>query len=98
MPRKKATAAEYLHRSDELMRVILGEMTQNAANANVQWDAAQRLIETKPEAALEHLAEAWVALKTAIRIERIDALRVIDRTMELLGEELPDDDEPAELT
>jgi hypothetical protein len=59
---------------------------------NVHWDAAQRLIGTHPEAALEHLVEAWVALDVPIRVERADAIRVLNRTMELLDSELPDDD------
>lgn len=93
MPKKKLTAADYLESRDHLMRIILGEMVQNAANANVHWDAAQRLIGQNPDAALEHLAEAWVALDVPIRVERADAIRVLNRTMQLLDSELPDDDD-----
>jgi hypothetical protein len=75
------------------MRIILGEMVQNAANANVHWDAAQRSIGTNPEAALDHLVEAWVALDVPVRVERADAIRILNRTMELLDHELPDDDD-----
>jgi hypothetical protein len=94
MPRKKLTAAEYLDSQDEVMRLILGEMVQHTANANVYWDAAQRLIAKNPEAALTHLVDAWIALNTFIPIERSDALRVVNRTMALLDRELPDDEEP----
>lgn len=94
MARKKLTASDYVAEVDEVMRLILGEMVQNAANANVHWDAVVRLIRSKPEAALEHLVGAWVPLTTAIRVERTDALRLIDRAMELLDKELPGDDIP----
>lgn len=93
MARSKQTAARYLATHDQEMRVILGEMIQNAAKANVHWDAAERSIGVDPERALEHLADAWVVLKTIIRIERTDALRVVERTMALLDTELPDDDD-----
>ena len=75
------------------MRIILGEMVQNVANANVHWDAAQRSIRMNPEVALEHLVEAWVALDVPVRVERADAIRVLNRAMELLDRELPDDDD-----
>jgi hypothetical protein len=92
MPRKRLTAAEYLADVDEVMRLMLGEMIQNAADANVHWDTAVRLIGSRPESALEHLVRVWVPLKTAIRVERTDAVRILDRAMELLDKELPDDD------
>jgi len=95
MPKKRVTAAEYLAEVDEVMRLILGDMIQNAATANFHWDAARRAIGANPEAASEHLAKAWVPLVTAIRVEREDALRILNRTMKLLDLELPDDDDSA---
>jgi hypothetical protein len=66
MPRPRLTAAEYVERNDAEMRVILGELAENAAHANVQWAAAVRLMRHDPERALEALVDAWVALKTAV--------------------------------
>ena len=87
---KKLSAADYIERYDGEMRIILGELAESAAAANLHWAHAVQAVRGSPESALEHLAEAWVALKTAVKIERQDALRRINRASDLLDAELPD--------
>jgi hypothetical protein len=93
MARTKLNAADYFDQHDTEMRVILGELLENAAKANLHWAAAQRVIRDNPERALEELVAAWIALDTFIRIERTDALRVINRASDLLDHELPNGDD-----
>ena len=93
MARRKLTAAEYIERYDGEMRVILGELAENAARANNHWTMAVDVVRRNPERALEELSEAWVALATSIKVERSDALKLIDRASALLDRELPDEDE-----
>lgn len=95
MPRRKLTAAEYIERYDAEMRVILGELVENAAQVNLHWAAAVQLVRHHPERALEELANAWMALKTVVPIERRDALRRINAASDLLDSELPDEDVPS---
>ena len=93
MARGKRTAADYIERYDAEMRVILGELAENAARVNLHWAAAAYFVGRDPERAMQELAEAWVALTTAVPIERVDALRRINAAMKLLDRELPDDEE-----
>src|SRR5436309_461725 len=93
MARRTVTAAEYVEGHDDEMRIILGELVENAAKASLHWAAARRLIRDNPDAALTDLVHAEIALKTFIRIERTDALRVIDRASALLDRELPNPDD-----
>jgi hypothetical protein len=90
---KKLGAAEYIERYDPEMRIILGELAENVASANLNWTHAASLVRPNPEASLEHLSEAWVALKTSVSIEVRDALRRINAASDLLDAELPDADE-----
>jgi hypothetical protein len=89
---KKLSAADYIERYDGEMRIILGELAENAAIANLNWAHAALSVRQSPEAALKHLADAWVALATAVKIERRDALRRINAASDLLDAELPDND------
>lgn len=89
---RKLSAADYIERYDGEMRVILGELVENAARANLSWAHAAEAVRGSPDNALSHLSEAWVALSTLIRIERIDALRRINVASDLLNDELPDGD------
>ena len=98
MARKKLTAAEYLNGHDAEMRVILDELLENAAKANVRWAAAQRHVSHDPDLALTELVEAMIALDIPVRIERADALRILNRVTDLLDQELPDNDESAPAT
>jgi head-tail adaptor len=92
MPRRNISAADYIERHDAEVRVILGELVENAARLNLHWAAAAYHVRRDPERALKELAEAEVVLSVAVRIERIDALRRISGASDLLDGELPDDD------
>jgi hypothetical protein len=98
MARRKLSAAEYVERHDNEMRIILGELVENAAKASLHWEAARRVVRNSPEKALTELVEAQIALATFIRIERTDALRVVGRASDLLDDELPDSDDTTSLT
>ena len=89
---KKLSAADYIERYDGEMRIILGELAESAAAANLNWTHAAHSVRRSPETALKHLVDAWVALETAVKIERRGALRRINAASDLLGAELPDDD------
>lgn len=93
MLRRRLIAADYIERYDAEMRVILGELAENAARVNLHWATAAYFVRRDPERALQELTEAWVALTTAVRIERVDALRRINAASELLDRDLPDDEE-----
>lgn len=90
---RRLSAAEYIGRYDGEMRVILGELVENAARVNTHWAAASQLVRHHRERALKELADAWVALTTAVPIERRDALRRINAASNLLDRELPDDED-----
>ena len=90
---KKVSAADYIERYDGEMRVILGELAENAAIINLNWARAVERVRRSPDTAMTALVDAWVALQTAVKIERQDALRRINRASELLSDELPDDDD-----
>lgn len=90
MARQRLTAAQYIERYDAEMRVILGEMAENVARANLRWAAAAYLIRHDPERALKELVEAEIALSIAVRIERTDALRRITAASNLIDRELPE--------
>jgi len=89
---KKVSAADYIERYDGEMRIILGELAENSAIANLNWAHAAHSVRRSPETALKHLADAWVALNSAVKIERLEALRRINAASDLLDAELPDDD------
>ena len=91
MPRRRLSAAEYIERHDPEMRVILGELGENAARVSLHWANAATSARHDPERALKELGEAWAALTTAISIERTDALRRINAASDLLDSELSDD-------
>jgi len=97
MTSRKLTAAEYIERYDDEMRVILGELVENAARVNLHWAAASEYVRHHPGHALKELADAWVALTTAVPIERRDALRRINAASNLLDKELPDDEDEASI-
>ncbi len=93
MGRRRQTAAELIEEHDVEMRVILGELIENAAKANVNWDAAVRLARHLPERAFEALIDAEISLDIPVRIERADALRTLRAAINRLDAELPDDEE-----
>jgi hypothetical protein len=90
---KKLSAAQYIERHDVEMRVILGELVENVAAANLHWTHAATLVHRSPEAASKHLAAAWVVLHSLVPVERRDALRRINAASDRLDGELPDLDE-----
>jgi hypothetical protein len=87
---KKLGAADYIERYDGEMRVILGELAENAAVINLNWARSVERVRRSPDTAMTSLVDAWVALETAVKIERQDALRRINRAIALLSDELPD--------
>ena len=91
----RLTAAEYIERCDAEMRLILGELAADAARVNLHWAAASQLVKHHPEDALKELTDAWVALTTAVKVERRAALRRINAASNLLDRELPDDEDVA---
>ncbi len=93
MARRRQTAAEFIDEHDVEMRVILGEMIENAAKANVNWETAVRLVRHRPERAFETLIDAEICLDVPVRIERADALRTLRAAINRLDAELPDDEE-----
>jgi hypothetical protein len=90
MPRRGLTAAEYIESVDPEMRVILGELNENAARASLHWANAASLARADPARAMKELAEAWAVLSTTIRIERADSPRRINHASDLLDRELRD--------
>lgn len=91
MARAKQTAADYIERHDGEMRVILGELVENAGKINMHWVLGRDQAREYPEAALKHLIDAEILLGIIVRIERSDALRTIHSAIDRLGSELPDD-------
>jgi hypothetical protein len=85
---KRVSAAEYLERYDGEMRIILGELAENIAVANLHWTHAVQSVQGSPDAALQHLADAWVALAVSVKAERRDALLRINAATNLLDAEL----------
>jgi len=91
MPRRRQTAAEYIERRDAEMRIILGELAENAVRANLGWAAAVRAARLDPDRALTELVEVEIALDIPVRIERADALRRIRAANRRLDRSRPDD-------
>ena len=93
MARKKLTAAEYIERHDGEMRVILGELAENAGKLNMLWTLAVSQARQHPHGAMQKLIDAEIKLDIMVRIERSDALRTIHSAINRLDAELPDDEE-----
>lgn len=91
MPRKRATAADYMERHDPEMRIILGELVENAARVANWWTSARLEVADHPDRALRTLADAETHLDIHVRIELSDSLRRIRAAMDRLDRELPDD-------
>ncbi len=90
MARGKVSAADFVEDHDEEMRIILGELIENAGKLNLLWEAARRVVREDPDRALTLLVEAEILLGIDVRIERTDSLRRIESATRRLGEELPD--------
>lgn len=93
MARAKQTAADYIERHDGEMRIILGELVENAGKINMHWTFGLNQARQYPETALKHLIDAEILLDIIVRIERSDALRTIHSAINRLSAELPDDDD-----
>lgn len=91
MARAKLTAADYIERHDQEMRIILGELVEYAGRINIWWTFARNQARKHPEAALTNLSDAEVYLDNHIRLELTDSLRVIRAAAKRLAAELPDD-------
>lgn len=92
MARKKQTAADYIARHDDEMRIILGELAEYAGKINMWWTLAVRAAHRDPEQALTHLIEAEIHLDIHARTELTDSLRRIRSAIRRLGSELPEPD------
>lgn len=95
MARAKETAADYIERHDDEMRVILGELAEYAGKINMWWTFAVHAARKHPEQALTHLTEAETHLDIHVRIELGDSLRRIRSAISRLDAELPDPDDQA---
>jgi hypothetical protein len=92
MARRKQTAAEYIEEHDFEMRVILGELAENAGKLNMLWTLASDQAHASPQLAFDKLIDALVVLDIPVRIERTDGLRTIRSAIKRLDAELPDDE------
>jgi hypothetical protein len=97
MARSKASAADYLEQFDPEMRIILGELVENAGKVNMLWTFARNTSRVDPNHALTLLIDAEILLNHHVKIERSDSLRRIRAAISRLGEELPDHDETSGL-
>jgi hypothetical protein len=95
MVRKKQTAADYIDRYDDEMRIILGELAEHAAKINMWWTFAVHAARKHPEQALTHLIDAEIYLDIHVRIELADSLKRIRSAISRLDAELPDPDDQA---
>ena len=95
MARKKQTAADYIERHDDEMRIILGELAEHAGKINMWWTLAVRAAREHPEQALTDLIDAEIHLDIHVRIELADSLRRIRSAISRLDAELPDPDDQA---
>jgi hypothetical protein len=90
--RSRQTAADYIEKYDDEMRIILGELLENAANINLWWMSARHAARSHPDRAMTLLIDAEIHLNIHVRIERADSLRRIRAAIARLDAELPDDD------
>ncbi len=91
MSRKKQTAADYIERHDDVMRLILGEMVGYARQIDGWWASAHDVVREDPDAAIRLLIDAEIHLNTHVRIDLADSLRYIRAAIDRLDAELPDD-------
>ena len=90
---KKETAAEYIERHDGVMRIILGELFENASAINLWWGHASSVVRTDPDGAESLLIDAEIHLNHHVRIELSDSLRYIRSALSRLDAELPDEED-----
>jgi hypothetical protein len=93
MAPRRQTAAEYIEEHDFEMRVILGELAENAGQLNMLWTLASMQALKSPQLAFDKLIEALTVLDVPVRIERTDGLRTIRSAIKRLDAELPDDED-----
>jgi hypothetical protein len=91
MARGKVSAADFVEAHDDEMRIILGELVENAGKLNRLWETARRVVRKDPDYALTLLVEAEILLGIDVRIERTDSLQRIRSATRRLDKELPDD-------
>jgi hypothetical protein len=91
MTRRKLTASAYIDDRATYVGIILSELAENAAKANSAWmlaaDAAKR---GDLDRAQTLIIEADIALGP-VSLERQDTRRVLQRALDLLEMELPDE-------
>lgn len=90
MARGTQTAADYIERHDGEMRIILGELAENAGQINMWWTFARNAVRDEPERALALLIDAEIHLNHHVRLELADSLRRIRASIERLAVEHPD--------
>jgi hypothetical protein len=93
MVRSKQSAADYVERRDQEMRIILAELIENASEVNRLWAMARMQAKGAPEHAFRQLIDAETRLDIAVRIERADSLRILRSAIKRLDRELPDDED-----
>lgn len=60
MARPKQSAADYIELHDGEMRIILGELVENAGKINMHWVFGLNQAREQPEMALKHLIDAEI--------------------------------------
>lgn len=93
MARNKQTAADYMERHDAEMRIILGELVENAGRINMWWTFAHSTVRQDPQRAFELLIDAEIHLNNHVRLELTDSLRRMRAVIDRLDAELPDDED-----
>lgn len=89
----KQSAADFVEGHDGEMRIILGELAENAGKLNMLWTFALHHVREDPHRALTLLIEAEILLEIHLKIERADSLRRIRSAIRRLGATLPDEDD-----
>lgn len=92
-------AEAWVRERDSGVRIIMAEMAENAARANLLWTRALGAI-ADPDRALTELVDLQILLDTPLRIEVEDLLAVVNEACARLDRELPggaEDEHPGTL-
>jgi hypothetical protein len=93
MARRKQSAADFIERYDGEMRIILGELVENAGKLNMLWVFARNAAGHDSDRAMTLLIEAQILLEHHLKIERSDSLRRIRAAIDRLDREPPDEED-----
>ena len=89
----KLSADAYIDRHSTEVGVILAELAESAGKANGAWLLA---VEAARRGDLDHaetkIIEADIALDISVRVCRQDSRRIMQKALQLLARDLPDDE------